>query len=156
MISQYTWPNFRAGSEMDGVKVLMKEKNFMNDVKFGRTKIFIRSPKTLFALEKQRNDMIPHIVTLLQKQVRGWICRQQYKKMKAAITIMRCYRLVSITYLFNYKYSYNFVFIPENSNCKIMLMNCRIVLRMLEKQGIMAKVLLGPCPRKWEELQKSI
>ncbi|XP_055591962.1 unconventional myosin ID [Uranotaenia lowii] len=92
MISQYTWPNFRGGSDRDGVKVLLNEKNFNNDVKYGKTKIFIRSPQTLFALEKQRNDMIPHIVTLLQKQVRGWICRQQYKKMKAGIVIMRYYR----------------------------------------------------------------
>ncbi|XP_055542171.1 unconventional myosin ID [Wyeomyia smithii] len=92
MISQYTWPNFRAGSDRDGVKVLLNEKNFSHDVKYGKTKIFIRSPQTLFSLEKQRNEMIPHIVTLLQKQVRGWICRQQYKKMKAAIVIMRHYR----------------------------------------------------------------
>jgi myosin I len=42
MISQYSWPNFRAGSDKDGVKVLMQEKNFINDVKFGHTKIFIR------------------------------------------------------------------------------------------------------------------
>lgn len=61
MISQYTWPNFKAGSDKDGVKVLVKEKGFANDVKFGKTKIFIRTPQTLFALEKARNDMIPHI-----------------------------------------------------------------------------------------------
>lgn len=92
MISQYTWPNFKAGNDQDGVKVLIKEKGFANDVKFGHTKIFIRSPQTLFSLEKSRKDMIPHIVTLLQKQVRGWICRQQYKKMKASLIIMRYYR----------------------------------------------------------------
>ncbi|KAJ6650134.1 Unconventional myosin ID [Pseudolycoriella hygida] len=92
MISQYTWPNFKAGSDKDGVKVLVKEKGFANDVKFGKTKIFIRSPQTLFALEKARNEMMPHIVTLLQKQVRGWICRQRYKKMKAALVIIRYYR----------------------------------------------------------------
>lgn len=92
MISEYTWPNFRAGIDKDGVKVLMKEKGFLNDVKFGRTKLFIRSPQTLFSLEKQRNDMIPQIVILLQKQVRGWICRKQYKKMKAAVKIMRYYK----------------------------------------------------------------
>lgn len=92
MISQYTWPNFKAGNDKDGVKVLVKERGYAHDVKFGQTKIFIRSPQTLFALEKARNDMIPHIVTLLQKQVRGWICRQNYKKMKAAITILRYYR----------------------------------------------------------------
>jgi hypothetical protein len=32
----------------------MDEKNFSHDVKYGYTKIFIRSPQTLFALEKVR------------------------------------------------------------------------------------------------------
>uniref|UniRef100_A0A1A9UX91 Myosin motor domain-containing protein n=1 Tax=Glossina austeni TaxID=7395 RepID=A0A1A9UX91_GLOAU len=92
MISQYTWPNFRAGNERDGVRVLIEEKGFSDDVKYGHTKIFIRSPHTLLALEEQRNSMIPHIVTLLQKQVRGWIARQNYKKMKAALFIIHAYR----------------------------------------------------------------
>lgn len=52
MISQYTWPNFRGGTDQDGVRTLMEEKGFQNDVQYGKTKIFIRSPKTLFALEK--------------------------------------------------------------------------------------------------------
>lgn len=52
MISQYTWPNFRGGEDKDGVRTLMEEKGFQNDVQYGKTKIFIRSPKTLFALEK--------------------------------------------------------------------------------------------------------
>lgn len=54
MISQYTWPNFRGGSDRDGVQTLLDEKGFGNDVKYGHTKIFIRSPQTLFALEKVR------------------------------------------------------------------------------------------------------
>lgn len=52
MISQYTWPNFRGGTDKDGVRTLLNEKGFNNDVKYGHTKIFIRSPQTLFALEK--------------------------------------------------------------------------------------------------------
>lgn len=121
MISQYTWPNFKAGSDKDGVKVLVKEKGFANDVKFGKTKIFIRSPQTLFALEKARNDMIPHIVTLLQKQVRGWICRQRYKKMKAALVIIRYYRSVIIIRLIVIPLtSFNSL---ESTNCVDM---CRI------------------------------
>ena len=52
MISQYTWPNFRGGSDKDGVKMMMEEKGFAHDVQYGHTKIFIRSPRTLFALEK--------------------------------------------------------------------------------------------------------
>ncbi|CAK9808983.1 Unconventional myosin ID [Anthophora plagiata] len=92
MISQYTWPNFRGGSDKDGVRTLMNEKNFNNDVEYGHTKIFIRSPRTLFALEKARSDLIPDIVILLQKQWRGYLCRQKYKKMKAALIIMKHYR----------------------------------------------------------------
>lgn len=71
MISHYTWPNFRNGSDKDGVQVLMNETGFGNDVKYGKTKIFIRSPRTLFALENSRNELIPSIVTLIQKTWRG-------------------------------------------------------------------------------------
>lgn len=92
MISVYTWPNFRGGDPKEGVRVLLTEKKFSNDVQFGHTKIFLRTPQTLFALEQMRNDMIPHIVVILQKQVRGFLARQKYKKMKAALLIMRYYR----------------------------------------------------------------
>jgi myosin I len=96
MLSQYTWPNYRGGSDKDGVRVLLEEKRLINDCKFGHTKVFIRSPRTLFQLERERNEMIPNIVILLQKQVRGWIARQRYKKMVAAITIMRVYRQLKL------------------------------------------------------------
>lgn len=59
MISQYTWPNFRGGSDKDGVRTLMDEKGFSNDVKYGHTKIFIRTPQTLFALEQVRPSSLP-------------------------------------------------------------------------------------------------
>ncbi|XP_055375494.1 unconventional myosin ID [Condylostylus longicornis] len=92
MISQYTWPNFHSGSAKEATQVLINEKGFDNDVKYGHNKIFIRSPRTLFSLEHQRNEMIPHIVTLLQKQVRGWIARKQFKRLKATIYIQNYYR----------------------------------------------------------------
>ncbi|XP_043283324.1 unconventional myosin ID isoform X2 [Venturia canescens] len=92
MISQYTWPNFRGGSDKEGVRTLLEEEGFADDVKYGHTKVFIRSARTLFALEKARSDFIPGIVTLLQKQWRGYLCRRRYKKMKAALVIMDYYR----------------------------------------------------------------
>uniref|UniRef100_A0A1L8E5C9 Putative myosin class ii heavy chain n=1 Tax=Nyssomyia neivai TaxID=330878 RepID=A0A1L8E5C9_9DIPT len=92
MISQYTWPNYRGATPKEGVQVLMKDKGFQHDVKYGRSKVFIRTPGTVFELERHRNQMIPQIVTLIQKHVRGWICRQRYKKMLAARTILRGYR----------------------------------------------------------------
>lgn len=92
MISQFTWPNFRSGNAKDGTKVIMDEHGFGNDVKYGYTKIFIRSPKTLFALESARNELIPGIVTLIQKVWRGYQARQLYKKMKALIVMVNAYR----------------------------------------------------------------
>ncbi|PSN38767.1 Myosin-IA [Blattella germanica] len=96
MISQFTWPNFRAGSDKDGTRVLIDERGFSNDVKYGNTKIFIRSPGTLFALEKARSELIPGIVILLQKLWRGTLCRIRYRKMKAALYIMEYYRRAKI------------------------------------------------------------
>ncbi|XP_074106186.1 unconventional myosin ID [Cotesia typhae] len=92
MISQYTWPNFRGGNDKEAVRTLMEEKGFAHDVKYGHTKIFIRSPRTLFALEKARSDLIPGIVVLLQKQWRGYLCRMKYKKMKAVLVMVKHYR----------------------------------------------------------------
>lgn len=92
MISQFTWPNFRSGTDRDGTKVIMDGKGFGNDVKYGHTKIFIRSPRTLFALENARNELIPHIVTLIQKTWRGYRDRQLFKKMKALMTMVEIYR----------------------------------------------------------------
>lgn len=52
MISEFTWPNFKAGTSKEGTRILIEENGFSDDVKYGKTKIFIRSPNTLFALEK--------------------------------------------------------------------------------------------------------
>lgn len=73
MISQFTWPNFRSGLDRDGIKIIMDERGFSKDVKYGTTKIFIRSPRTIFALESARNELIPGIATLIQKTWRGKI-----------------------------------------------------------------------------------
>lgn len=39
-----------------------------------------------------REDLIPGIVILLQKQWRGTLCRQRFQKMKALMAIMNYYR----------------------------------------------------------------
>lgn len=66
IVSPTTWPNFR-GSEKDGVRSLLLDKGMMDDGVLGKTKIFIRSPKTIFRLEEMRSAMIPPLVVFLQK-----------------------------------------------------------------------------------------
>ncbi|XP_017774628.1 PREDICTED: myosin-IA [Nicrophorus vespilloides] len=98
MISPSTWPSFRNGSDRDGTKQIMDEYRFADDVKYGHKKIFIRSPKTLFALENKRNERMFYVVTVIQKSWRGYKARQEYKRMKAAFAIMnyyRCYKMRS-------------------------------------------------------------
>lgn len=59
MVSQYTWPNFKGGPDRDGVRILIQQQNFDEDVVYGKTKIFIRSPQTLFMLEQARHSFPP-------------------------------------------------------------------------------------------------
>ncbi|XP_053374202.1 unconventional myosin-Id-like [Mercenaria mercenaria] len=70
MITKDTWPVFH-GTDYDGTKIIIQAMGFANDVKYGKSKIFIRSPQTLFALEEERDKYIPHIVLFIQKMWRG-------------------------------------------------------------------------------------
>ncbi|XP_030023983.2 unconventional myosin ID [Manduca sexta] len=91
MLSQYTWPNFRSGADRDAVVVLLRDLR-VEDVQFGHTKLFIRSARTLHALEAARAELIPSIVILLQKLWRGTLARMRYKKMKAAYVIYNAWK----------------------------------------------------------------
>ncbi|XP_050418381.2 unconventional myosin-Id isoform X2 [Patella vulgata] len=86
-----TWPVYRGG-DVDGTKCIINEKGFQDDVKYGRSKIFIRSPQTLFSLEETRDAKIPTIVSFLQKHWRGGLGRMKAKKMRAIYIIMARYR----------------------------------------------------------------
>lgn len=71
MISKFTWPNHDLPSDKDAVSRLMEGCGFDRDAAYGKTKVFIRTPRTLFSLEEQRADMVQRIVLFLQK-VRTW------------------------------------------------------------------------------------
>ena len=91
MLSNRTWPNWR-GAEIDGVKVLVNEQNLNKDVTYGKTKLFMQSPESLFQLEEARERAIPGIVTFIQKVWRGVQARRYFKKLKAALKIGLWYR----------------------------------------------------------------
>lgn len=67
MISQFTWPNHDLPSDKEAVKRLLEGCGFDKDAAYGKTKVFIRTPRTLFSLEEQRADMVQRIVLFLQK-----------------------------------------------------------------------------------------
>ncbi len=66
MLVGKTWPNYK-GIDKDGVGVVINETGYSADVKYGRTKLFIRTPRTVFELEKQRAEIVPKLVLFLQR-----------------------------------------------------------------------------------------
>uniref|UniRef100_A0A8C9QWT9 Unconventional myosin-Id n=1 Tax=Scleropages formosus TaxID=113540 RepID=A0A8C9QWT9_SCLFO len=92
MISQFTWPNHDLPSDREAVKRLLQGCGFEHDVAYGKTKVFIRTPRTLFTLEEQRAEMVKRIVLFLQKVWRGALARMRYRRMRAALIIIRVYR----------------------------------------------------------------
>ncbi|GAB0201287.1 unconventional myosin-Ia [Grus japonensis] len=88
MLSPRTWPRW-AGSDREGAEVLLAELAFPpEELAFGHTKIFIRSPRTLFDLEGSRQERVVQLATLIQKMFRGWRCRTQYQLMRKSQIII--------------------------------------------------------------------
>ncbi|XP_029428879.1 unconventional myosin-Id isoform X1 [Rhinatrema bivittatum] len=92
MISEFTWPNHDLSSDKEAVRKLIDYCGFQHDVAYGKTKIFIRTPRTLFTLEEKRAQMLIRIIVFLQKVWLGAVVRRRYKRMKAALAILRHYR----------------------------------------------------------------
>jgi len=86
MLCKDTWPNPR-GSDRDGTQAILKSQNLDGDVTYGKTKIFIKSPETVFHLEEVRERKLPELIIFLQKMVRGTLARRRAKKMAAALKI---------------------------------------------------------------------
>ncbi|NXK51941.1 MYO1A protein, partial [Chauna torquata] len=93
MLSTKTWPHW-AGGDREGTEVLLAELKFPpEELAYGHTKIFIRSPRTLFDLEKRRQERVAELATLIQKMFRGWQCRTHYQLMrKSQIMISAWFR----------------------------------------------------------------
>ncbi|KAM5333548.1 unconventional myosin-Ia [Glossophaga mutica] len=93
LLSRSTWPRWNGG-DREGVEKILGELSVSSkEVTFGKTKIFIKSPKTLFSLEEQRRVRIQQLATLIQKVYRGWRCRTHYQQMrKSQILISSWFR----------------------------------------------------------------
>ncbi|XP_015277390.1 PREDICTED: unconventional myosin-Ic [Gekko japonicus] len=88
-----TWPTWD-GRPHDGVSVLLKHLGYKpEEFKMGRTKIFIRFPKTLFATEDALEIRKQSLATKIQANWRGFHQRKKFQQMKnSAITIQSWWR----------------------------------------------------------------
>ncbi|XP_054674726.1 unconventional myosin-Ig [Grus americana] len=92
MTCEYTWPNHLMATDREATQALLEQHGFQEDVAYGHTKVFIRTPRTLFCLEQERAQLIPIIVLLLQKAWRGALARRRCRYLRAAYTIMAYYK----------------------------------------------------------------
>ncbi|KAL3836985.1 hypothetical protein ACJMK2_022378 [Sinanodonta woodiana] len=102
MLTKETWP-FWKGEPRAGVGVILKSHIADKaEYAFGKSKIFIRNPRTLFQLEEKRRDKMHDLATLIQKIWKGWKQRALYQQMRHSQIIIatqwrgywgrKCYR----------------------------------------------------------------
>ncbi|XP_078254605.1 unconventional myosin-Id-like [Rhinoraja longicauda] len=96
MTCEYTWPNHLMPTNAEAVRAIIDQHGFQQDVAYGKTKIFIRTPQTLFELEKERAEKIPFIVLFLQKIWRGTLARTRCRGMRAVYAIMSHYKMYKV------------------------------------------------------------
>ncbi|KAL3056628.1 hypothetical protein OYC64_019164 [Pagothenia borchgrevinki] len=93
MLCKRTWPHWR-GPAREGVEVLMADLTVpAEEFSYGRSKVFIRNPRTLFFLEERRRQCLQDLATLIQKIYRGWKCRSHFLLLKKSqIVVAAWYR----------------------------------------------------------------
>nr|DBA32865.1 TPA: hypothetical protein GDO54_000620 [Pyxicephalus adspersus] len=95
MLSRETWPRW-GGDARAGVEALLNDPKVnipKEELAYGRTKLFIRTPKTLFDLEELRRKKLNELAALIQSMFRAWKMRKQFLLMrKSQILIAAFYR----------------------------------------------------------------
>nr|DBA22861.1 TPA: hypothetical protein GDO54_013853 [Pyxicephalus adspersus] len=88
-----TWPNW-TGPAREGVERLVKYIGYQpNEYKLGRSKLFIRFPRTLFATVDAFEQKKHQLVSKIQAKYKGCLGKRAFlKKKKAAIKLESCWR----------------------------------------------------------------
>ncbi|XP_063755337.1 unconventional myosin-Ig isoform X2 [Eleginops maclovinus] len=92
MTCEYTWPNHLMATDREAVEAIVTQHGFQDDVAYGHTKLFVRSPRSLYSLEQERAALIPILVLFLQKVWRGALARMRCRRMRAIYAIMGCFK----------------------------------------------------------------
>ncbi|XP_052824673.1 unconventional myosin-Ic isoform X1 [Octopus bimaculoides] len=86
-----TWPSFN-GSHKDGVQCLVKYLKYgEDDYRLGRTKLFIRFPRVLFATEDAFQMKKNCLATQIQAKFKGYRQQQIYKKLRFSAIVLQCW-----------------------------------------------------------------
>lgn len=90
-LSAKTWPNWK-GDPKAGVQIIADELKYTaDDYRMGRTKIFIRLPKTLFATEDAFQLKKNFVASIIQARWKGKIQRRNYLQLRESVIITQSY-----------------------------------------------------------------
>ncbi|KAM3845796.1 unconventional myosin-Ia-like [Vipera latastei] len=82
ILCKETWPHWK-GSARDGVQRVLNSLCIdPKELAYGHTKIFIRTPSTLFDLERRRQQRVQELAALIQATFRAWRCRKHYQEIR--------------------------------------------------------------------------
>lgn len=89
-----TWPKYKGFDAKEGVATLVKHLGYSDDeFSMGRTKLFIRFPRTLFETEDAFQQKKHYLATVIQAEYRSYSAKKKYQRMrKAAILIESTWR----------------------------------------------------------------
>jgi myosin I len=86
MLSKDTFPKLKEGlnSNLDGCRVILQ--SIFGDkedlYQFGKSKVFIKKPETIFHLEELRDRALHDIVKIIQRNYRGYRAKKFFIEMK--------------------------------------------------------------------------
>ncbi|XP_037024276.1 unconventional myosin IC isoform X1 [Bradysia coprophila] len=90
-LSKQTWPNYK-GPARDGVQILANELGYgPEDYRMGKTKIFIRFPKTLFDTEDAFQLKKHYLASIIQARWKGRKQRAKYLKFRESTIRVQAY-----------------------------------------------------------------
>jgi len=82
MLSKATWP-IGSGDAIEDTRAILQSMGISGDaVQFGKTKLFVRQPITLFSLEELRERKLHDIATIIQVTYRAWKARKYFLELR--------------------------------------------------------------------------
>lgn len=90
-LSKKTWPNWN-GEPRAGVQIIAEELRYgPEDYRLGKTKIFIKLPKTLFQTEDAFQLRKNFVASLIQARWKGKLQRRWFQKLRAVTIILQSF-----------------------------------------------------------------
>ena len=91
ILSPFTWPHFQSHSVVESIAQIIRSVPLpAAEFAIGLSKVFIRSPRTLYELNEFRSIRLNSLATLIQKTFRCYSQRNLFLKMRKSQIVISC------------------------------------------------------------------